>query len=179
LIAILDRQAGRKLPLVIHAWGRSNFSTATRMGRILRDRGIDATAGATDVEACHDKAEAECFAIERPGGPLDATIKTSDTACDVACVLILAGAVHRSLPPTTRVILTGTTYFNRLAPNVSEKEREGATAIFGQQVRLYLREMGVQTELADIIDRNSALHKATEPPPSEWLRLGIVTTVPP
>ena len=49
LIAILDRQAGRKLPLVIHAWGRSNFNTATKMGRILRDRGIDATAGATET----------------------------------------------------------------------------------------------------------------------------------
>ena len=139
LIAILERQAGRKLPLVIHAWGRSNLSTATRMGRILRDRGIDATAGATDVEACHDKAEAECFALKRPGGPLDATIKTSDTARDIACVLMLAGAMHRSLPPTTRVILTGMTIFNRLAPNVSEEEREGATAILGQQFRLYLQ----------------------------------------
>jgi hypothetical protein len=87
--------------------------------------------------------------------------------------------VHRSLPPTTRVILTGMTIFNRLAPNVSEEEREGATAILGQQFRLYLREMGVQTELIDIIDRNSASRKATELPPSEWLRLGIVTTVPP
>ena len=111
LIAILDRQAGRKLPLVIHAWGRSNLGTATKMGRILRDRGIDATAGVTDVGACHDKAEAECFALKRPGGPLDATVKTSDTACDIACVLMLAGAVHRSLPPTTRVILTGMTIF--------------------------------------------------------------------
>ena len=178
LIAILDRQAGRKLPLVIHAWGRSSFNTATKMGRILRDRGIDATAGATDVDACHDKAEAECFALKRPGGPLDATIKTSDTACDIACVLMLAGAVHRKLPPTTRVILTGMTIFNRLAPNVSEEEREGATAIFGQQFRLYLREMGVQTELIDIIDRNSASQKATELPPSEWPRLGIVTAKP-
>jgi hypothetical protein len=67
---------------------------------------------------------------------------------------MLAGAVHRSLPPTTRVILTGMTIFNRLAPNVSDEEREGATAILGQQFRLYLREMGVQTELIDIIDRH-------------------------
>ena len=179
LIAILDRQAGRKLPLVIHAWGRSNFGTATKMGRILRDRGIDATAGATEVKACHDKPEAECFALKRPGGPLDATIKTSDAACDVACVLMLAGAVHRSLPPTTRVILTGMTIFNRLAPNVSEEEREGATAYLNQQFRVYLREMGVQTELIDIIDRNSASRETTELQPSAWLRLGIVTTVPP
>src|SRR5262245_10860807 len=52
LIATLDRQAGRKLPLVIHAWGQSNLNTATKLGRILRDRGVDASAGATDVDAC-------------------------------------------------------------------------------------------------------------------------------
>jgi hypothetical protein len=52
LIAILDRQAGRKLPVVIHSWGGSNLSVATSLGRILRDRGIDTTTGPTDVEAC-------------------------------------------------------------------------------------------------------------------------------
>jgi hypothetical protein len=179
LIAILDRQAGRKLPLVIHARGRSDLKTATWLGRILRDRGVDATAGATDVEACHGKTEAECFALKRPGGPLDASIAASNIDCDIACVLVLAGAVHRSLPPATRVILTGTTIHNRLAPNVSEEEREGATAMFGQQFRVYLRDMGIRTELLDIIDRNSATRQATELPPSEWSRLGIVTSAPP
>jgi hypothetical protein len=178
LIAILDRQAGHKLPVVIHTWGGSNLNTATKLGRILRDRGVDATAGATDVEACHDKPDADCFALKRPGGPLDARIEASDQGCDNACVLMLAGAVHRSLPPTTRVILTGTVIHNRLAPNVSEEEREGATAMFGQQFRVYLREMGIQIELLDIIDRNSASRQATELPPSEWIRLGIVTSAP-
>src|SRR5215475_15798412 len=36
LIAILDRQAGRKLPIVIHSRGQSNLNVATSMGRILR-----------------------------------------------------------------------------------------------------------------------------------------------
>jgi hypothetical protein len=178
LIAILDRQGGRKLPLVIHAWGQSNFDVATKLGRILRDRGIDATVGATDVEACHDKPEADCFALKRPGGPLEARIDLSDTRCDNACVLMLAGAVHRNLAPTTRVILTGMTIHNRLAPNVSEEEREGATAMFGQQFRVYLREMGLATELLDIVDRNSTQRRTTELPPSEWVRLGIVTAAP-
>jgi hypothetical protein len=178
LIAILDRQAGRRLPLVIHAWGPSNLNTATKLGRILRDRGVDASAGATDVDACHDKVEAECFALKRPGGPLDARIKASNTDCDIACVLMLAGAVHRSLPPATRVILTGTAVHNRMAPNISEEGREAATAMFDQQFRVYLRDMGVRTELLDIIDRNSATRRATELPPSEWVRLGIVTSAP-
>src|SRR6478752_1934496 len=32
LIAILDRQQGRKLPLIIHSWGPSNLNVATSMG---------------------------------------------------------------------------------------------------------------------------------------------------
>src|SRR5260370_24118971 len=50
LIAILDRQAGRKLPVVIHSWGESNLNVASSLGRILRDRGIDTTVGSTAVE---------------------------------------------------------------------------------------------------------------------------------
>jgi hypothetical protein len=50
LIAILDRQAGRKLPLVIHSVGESNLNVAVSLGRILRDRGIDTMVGTTEVE---------------------------------------------------------------------------------------------------------------------------------
>ena len=107
LIAILDRQAGRKLPVVIHSWGASNLNVATSLGRILRDRGIDTTAGTTEVEACTGKPEAECFALKRPGGPLDAKLTVPDLTCDLACVLMLAGGVHRSLPAGTKVILSG------------------------------------------------------------------------
>jgi hypothetical protein len=52
VINILDRQAGRKLPVVIHSWGESNLNVATSLGRILRSRGVDATMGPTEVEAC-------------------------------------------------------------------------------------------------------------------------------
>jgi hypothetical protein len=36
--------------------------------------------------------------------------------------------------------------------------------------------MGVEPELLDIIDRNSETRRPTEMPPSEWLRLHIVTS---
>lgn len=179
LIAILDRQAGRKLPVIIHAWGGSNLNVATSLGRILRNRGIDASAGTTEVEACKDKPETDCFALKRPGGPLEAKIDHSDTDCDLACVLILAGGVHRSLPPETRVILAGMSIQNRLAPNVSNEQREALTERFGEQFRVYLSEMGVDTHLLAIIDRNSAARHATELPRSEWGRLGIVTSASP
>ncbi|HBY25151.1 MAG TPA: hypothetical protein DEH75_01120, partial [Bradyrhizobium sp.] len=93
LLAILDRQAGRKLPVVINIKGESNLNVASSLGRILRDRGIDTMVAATAVEACNGKPEEECFALKRPGGPLDAKEKPSGTACDLACVLVLAGGV--------------------------------------------------------------------------------------
>lgn len=178
LIAILDRQGGRKLPLVIHSWGESSLNVAVGLGRILHDRGIDTTHGVTDVSACAGKPDADCFALKRPGGPLDATLNATQAPCDIACVLILAGGIHRSLPSGTRVILTGMAIRNRLAPNVSEEHRESLTTVFGEQFRVYLREMGVDTELLDIVDRNTAERHATEVPPSDWMRLHIVTSAP-
>jgi hypothetical protein len=175
LLNILDRQAGHKLPVVIHSWGESNLNVAASLGRILRDHGIDTTAGPTDVGACHGKTEAECFALKRPGGPLDAKMNAPDPPCDLACVLILAGGVHRSLLAGTKVILTGMAIHNRLAPNVSKDEREGASTRFGELFRIYLRDMGVETELLDIVDRNSEARHQTELPPPEWTRLRLVT----
>ena len=175
LLAILDRQAGHKFPVVIHAWGESNLNVATSLGRILRDRGIDATVGSTEVETCNGKPEAECFALKRQGGPLDAKMNLLDARCELACVFMLAGGVHRSLPAGTRIILSGMSIHNRLAPNISEERREGLTARFGELFRIYLREMGVEPELLDIIDSNSESRRQTELPPSEWTRLRIVT----
>jgi len=93
-------------------------------------------------------------------------------------VLILAGGVHRTLPAGSRVILTGMTIHNRLAPNVSDEHRESLSTIYGEQFRVYLREMGVDTELLDIVDRNNAKARATEVPPSDWTRLHLVTAAP-
>jgi hypothetical protein len=177
LLNILDRQAGRKLPVVINSRGESNLNVATSLGRILRDHGIDTMAGLTDAEACHGKPEAECFALKRPGGPLDAKLNAPEAPCDLACVLILAGGVHRSLPAGTRVVLSGMSIHNRLAPNVSKDEREGASSRFGELFRIYLHDMGVETELLDIVDRNSEARRLTEMPPSEWIRLRIVTAL--
>ena len=77
---------------------------------------------------------------------------------------------------SARMILGGMSIHNRLAPNVSEERRQGLTALFGNQFRRYLKEMGVEPELLDIIDRNSEANRVTEMPPSEWLRLHIVTS---
>jgi hypothetical protein len=175
LFSILDRQAGRKLPVVIHTWGESNLNVATSLGRILRDRGVDATVGTTEVEACKGKSDAECFALKRPGGPLDARVKSPDAPCDLTCVLVVAGGVHRSLPAGTRVVLAGMFIRNRMAPNVSQEARDTLPGKFGEQFRKYLRDMGVDTELLDIVDRQSEAKRGVEIPTADWARLHIVT----
>jgi hypothetical protein len=175
LFNILDRNAGRKLPVIIHVWGESNLNVAITLGRILRDRGIDTTVGTTEVAACSGKSEADCFALKRPGGPIEASIKWPDARCDFTCVLMLAGGVHRSLPAGTRVVLTGMFLRNRMAPTVSQEARETLPDRFGEQFRKYLRDMGVETELLDIVDRQGESRRGVEMPPSEWARLHIVT----
>jgi hypothetical protein len=72
-------------------------------------------------------------------------------------------------------MLTGMSVYNRLAPNVSKDERNGVTARYSQLFRIYLREMGVETELLDIADKTSAVRRRIELPPSDWMRLHLVT----
>lgn len=175
LIAILDRQSGHKLPVVINSRGQSNLNVAASIGRILRDRGIDVTVGVTVVEACNGKTEADCFALKRPGGPLDAKERLSDVVCDLACVMMLAGGVHRSLPPGSHVVVTSMSIHNRLAPNVSAEARENLSVKFADQFRKYLTEMGVEPALIDIADSNATNGHAVEIPASEWNRLHLVT----
>ncbi|MBP2426130.1 hypothetical protein AB7M49_006821 [Bradyrhizobium elkanii] len=175
LLAILDRQNGRKLPVVINVKPGSDLTVAASLGRILRGRGIDAAVAATEVEACTGKSEEECFALKRPGGPLDAKEKLSGAPCELACVLMLAGGVHRSLPPGNRVILTARMQiYDRLASNVSAEHRDSLTTIFTDQFRRYLSEMGIDHELFDVT-ADRAGGRYVEVPASEWARLHLVT----
>lgn len=175
LLAILDRQNGRKLPVVINVKPGSDLTVAASLGRILRGRGIDAAVAATEVETCNGKSEEDCFALKRPGGPLDAKEKLSGVPCELACVLMLAGGVHRSLPPGNRVILTARMQiYDRLAPNVSAEHRESLTSIFTDQFKRYLGEMGIDHELLDVtVDKAGGRY--VEIPASEWGRLHLVT----
>src|SRR5262249_911106 len=95
LLALLGRAGEHKLTLVLDVRGESNLNVAVSMGRIIRERGLDVTAGPTLVERCAGATDADCFALKRGGGPLDARIDVSAAHCDIACVLVLAGGVHR------------------------------------------------------------------------------------
>jgi hypothetical protein len=175
LFAFLDRLGERKLPVVLHNWGAGNLKVATSLGKIIRDHGLDVRAGATIVADCANVTETECFAIKRIGKVLDAKIDTTSVACDVNCVLVLAGGVHRTLPADAKVVIGPTHIANRLAPNVSAEHQVGLQTQFSNQFRLYLSQMGVSTEIVDIIDRDAQTGRPTQLSSKDWLRLGLVT----
>src|SRR5215510_2239737 len=103
IIAGLDRFADRKRPVFLNVRGPSNLSVATSIGSILRERGLDVGVGQTIADPCPGAAKPDCVAQKSSGVPLRASL-ASIGACDLACVLILAGGVHRILPENTTVL---------------------------------------------------------------------------
>jgi hypothetical protein len=170
------RLGDRKMPVVLNIWGAGDLKVATSIGKIVRDHGLDVRAGATFVADCAKEKETECFAPKRSGKVLDAKIDTTFVACDVTCVLVLAGGVHRTLPADATVVIGQTHIAERLAPNVSQERQRGLQTQFANQFRLYLSQMGVSTEIADIIDRDAQTGRTTQLSSKDWLRLGLVTT---
>lgn len=180
LFAFLDRLGpASKYPVVLNVWGEGNLIVATTLGKIIREHGLDVSAGTTGVAGCINATEAACFALKRSGEPLDARIDRSFVLCDVVCALILAGGVHRTLPPGTTLVIGPTHIQNRLAPNVSAERQQGLQARFGDQYRLYLTQMGVRTDIVDMIDQNAQTGRTTQLTRDAWGRLGLVTEVGP
>lgn len=177
--AFLQHLGERKAPVVLDIWGAGDLNVAVTLGKIIRDHGLDATAGTTVVADCANVTEAACFALKRSGQPLDAVIDSQFIPCDVVCVLALAGGVHRALPAGAKVVIGPTHIRNRFAPNVSDERQQGLQARFGEKYRLYLTQMGVSSEVADIIIGNAETGHTTQLSRDDWLRLGLVTNPTP
>jgi hypothetical protein len=175
LFAFAARLGERKIPTGLNVWGESDLKVAMSLGKIIRDHGLDVSAGKTVVAGCADATDAACIALKRSGKSLDAAIDISAVECDLTCVLIVAGGVHRTLPADAKVIIGPSHVRDRLAPNVSEERQKGLLAFYGDQFRLYLTQMGVAADVAGIIEQNAASGRATQILPAGWLRLGIVT----
>jgi hypothetical protein len=175
LFAFMDPLGQRKVPVVLNVLGRGDLNVATTLGKIIRDHGLDVSVGKTVVAGCANATEATCFALKRSGNPLDASVDVSFVKCDIVCVLILAGGVHRTLPTDAMVIIGPTRIYDRLAPHVSEERQEGLQARYSDQYRLYLTQIGVHPEVVDIINRSSQTGRSTQLLSKDWLQFGIVT----
>jgi hypothetical protein len=175
LLALLERLGGRKLPVILKVHGEGNLNVATTLGRIIRDRGLDTAVGSTRVAQCHGLGEPECAALKRGRGPLDGDIDGSFAECGLACVLILAGGVKRTLAAHATVVIGGMRIRNRLAPNVSPEHTYGLTARFSEQFRIYLKEMGVSPEVVDIMGASALADRPRRLSRDDWMRLRIAT----
>jgi hypothetical protein len=175
LFAFLDRFGARKAPVVLNVWGEGDLKAAMSLGRIIRQRALDASAGTTAVAGCAKATDVDCFALKRNGQLLDAKIDNTFVECDLVCVLVLAGGVHRSLPADAKVMIGGMDIRNRLAPNVGAESGEGLKNYYDQQLGLYLSQMGVNPQIVAIMDRESKTHRATSLTNNDWLKLGLVT----
>ena len=175
LFAFLERFGARKLPVVLNVRGNGSLNVAMTLGKIIREHGLDVSVGTTFVAGCTNATDAACFARKRSGEPLDATVGTTAVGCDVVCVLALAGGVHRTLPAGARVIIGPTHIVNRVAPNVSKEQQQGLQASYSDQYRLYLKQMGVDPQVVDIIDRAAQTGHTIEISSQDWGRLGLAT----
>jgi hypothetical protein len=170
----LDRFADRKRPIFLNARGQSDLSAAMSIGRLLRRRGFDVGVGQTVADQCQGLNESDCVALKRSGISLSASL-SSIAACDLACVLILAGGVRRTLPEDTKVIIQSTKISSRLGLNISDEQREGLHAHFRDQVKLYFAQMGIDPALADVIEANYPAARNTQLSRADVVRLRIVT----
>jgi hypothetical protein len=174
LIAALDRLGARKLPVVLNFRGNSNFHSAMSIGKILRERGFEATVGLTLVDDCDDPLAAACMALKRAGKPLQAKLVPSRT-CGVACLLGLAGGVRRTLPEATTVVIGGMAVGNRIGLPATEPFREGRHVRTRDLVKLHLTQMGVDPQVADMMEEHYASAGSTELSRADIARLRIVT----
>jgi hypothetical protein len=173
-IAGLDRFADRNRPIFLNVRGRSDLNVAMSIGRLLRERGYDVGVGQTIADQCRGLNDSDCVALKRSGVSLPASLSSIGT-CDLACVLILAGGVRRTLLEDTTVLIQSTQIANRLGLNVSDEHREGLHAHFHEQIKLYFAQMGVDPALADTIDANFGIARNTRLSRADVVRLRIVT----
>ncbi len=170
----LDRFANRKRPIFLNVRGQSDLNVAMSIGRLLRGRGYDVGVGQTIADQCQGLNESDCVALKRSGVSLSASL-SSVGAYDLACVVILAGGVRRTLPEDTKVLIQSTKIANRLGLNISDEQREGLHAHFRAQIKLYFAQMGVDPALADVIEANYGIARDTQLSRANVVRLRIVT----
>jgi hypothetical protein len=174
IIAGLDRFADRKRPVFINVRGQSDLGVATSIGRILRERSIEVGVGQTIADQCRSLGESDCFPLKRSGVALHASLSSIGT-CDLACVIILAGGVRRTVPEDTTVVIQSSQIFNRLGLSVSDEQRQGIHARFRDRTKIYFTQMGIDPALADIIDANYGIGRSTQLSRADVVRLRIVT----
>jgi hypothetical protein len=160
LRALLARTRAPAPPIFFNSGG-GLLDQAVSIGRLLRARGMTAGVSKTIPEGCRGASEETCLSLKKGHGPLEAELQ-SLAHCSSACVYALIGGKVRLVPPgaalgvhSTRLVRIRRSDRQIRIPRPDElspqEKREAANR--QQQIRAYVREMGVDQKLVDIAEQ--------------------------
>jgi len=174
LAAIVEPDAGRKLPIFLHSGGGSVLG-AIELGRLIRSRNIEVSVARTiPAECSRDQlSDKSCELLKRSGQDLVSELDSNGAMCNSACVLALSGGAVRSVPPLVRLGV------HAIGIDLGKTEIRGAalaaaTRAANSRIVEFLRDMGINKALFDT--SNSVPHESTRfLQRDELVRFGIDT----
>lgn len=152
----LDTLKGRKLPIYFNSIG-GVMGQARLIGRILRERRLTASVGATIPEKCRsgNTMGASSRQIMQSCRDLKARLRFEGAMCHSACIYALIGASVRQVPTGARLGVHATV---KTSASIALSQRPGAPTAEQLQAarRLYVRQMGADPELVDLATQTPA-----------------------
>ena len=139
------RERPYRLPIFFNSTGGS-LAQSYAIGRLLRERKMMASVGATIPEDCRtgNAMDASCRAIVRSMPALKAQLRLTGAICHSACVYALIGGSVRQIPEGA---LLGVH-----AP-IRPSSRAATDDQFHAARRRYAVQMGVDPELVELADK--------------------------
>lgn len=152
LIATLH---GRTLPIFFNSMGGSQ-TNAIAIGRLIREHGMPAAIWETKPVGCTGADDQACQRLMRSGEVLAADL--SDIAyCMSACIYALLGGAARQVPTNAVVhvhapLLAAVRPDGAMVPpSINAAAREKLEADFNDTARTYIRAMGIDERLLELI----------------------------
>jgi hypothetical protein len=176
---VLKKMGPRKLPVVVNSPG-GDIDAAMRMGRMIRERGLDVAVGYTLFTGCRP-TDASCKPPKEDKGVYRGTMSAVTAYCHSACPLILAGGKRRLVGLTASVgVHRVTSHYSKTLTTYREwykivkgKKRVVSRKVLGRKVvgsytstkidprvsrsiAKYLREMGIGPSLQKLMEATPA-----------------------
>jgi tetratricopeptide (TPR) repeat protein len=161
--SFLGTLKGRKLPIFFNSTGGS-MNQSYLIGRILRERKMIASVGATLPDSCRVSLvmDETCRESVRTSAALKAQLRTNGAFCHSACVYALMGGADRQIPAGA---LVGVHAPISAPPKVAPPPQviAEAEARLHAARRRYASQMGVDPDLVELADKtpHASLHILT------------------
>ena len=179
LRTFLKQIKNAKLPIYFNSPGGYE-GEGIKIGRLLRQRGMTAGVARTMPSACHSQNETACRDAKHSAQPVAARWVSLGANCNSSCVYALIGAKVRDVPAGARIgvhasKLVEMIYNGREVDLTSDHlpaAIKARIAILRNVPREYVREMGIDAGLSEIIARTPN-ERMQVPTRAEVSRFGI------